>query len=675
MTGLDIETCCHSIKESIKDKETSKAVDPIVKYFERQDNKDTIKTSCTLSHYLNEVKANNEVLAPTLTSYINSDEEPSLLVDFVDGNVVRRGKAKKESFKAQAEKKVDLYIIKNNEQTNMKLKNNALSGAFVTKGSILNNKTAHNTLTSTIRSVSSLGNSSNEKIIAGNRHYYNLDVTLFNVISITSSLDKEKFNAVMVKYELKYPSVQDVLDCIKYSSDLYWKNDEAFKTISDFVEKLDNVERAGFVYIGDLYHTRIHNDHFVRRLLTRLSERVTDMTITDPEATIRGSDEQIVNFAHQVCLSETRGIGKDYSKMSPEAVNVLAATAVNIRKVVNGYSDFIDAMFLTNNVPASTAFIPNMIRRTVVLSDTDSTMFSVDEYVTWYFGKLIFSDEAFALAASMMFIATQCMAHTLAILSANMNVKRAKLYTLAMKPEFSFPVFAATSVAKHYYTSIMVREGNVFDKLDLEIKGVNLKNSAAPKVLIKAAQDKMNNILTKVMNNEQISIVDELKDLANVERMISESLLSGKIEYFKQSKIKNPEAYSRSPEQSPYVHHMFWNDVFEPKYGHSELPPYGVIKIPTIVHNVTAVNKWLDSIQDKELAARLSNWLAKAKKTSLPTVYLSNMYVQSFGIPDEIKSILAVKRVVLDLTNINRMVLESLGYFPKPNWLISELGY
>lgn len=649
--------------------------DPVVEHYERDDNGDKWRTQTKLSKYISSVVKEGHILIPTFTVNLSSDVLQSPLSEFIDLNVKRRSINKKAALKAELEGDKTTFILKNNEQISNKNYNNSMSGGFASMGTILHNPTAHHTLTSIIRTVSSLGNSSNEKIISGNRHYYNAEVTLNNVISIASSIDKEKFKSIIDKYNLHYPTVDDVVICIKYSSDLYWNDNSSFKNIYEFICKLDEVERAAIVYISDLYHIRKFNENFVRSFLTRLSKKVKDVVVTNPLEVLKIIDDAIVNFAHQICLTEVTGIGKDYDKMSSSDINTLVATCLNIEKTIEDHKDFIDALFLTTNLPASTAFIPNMIRRAVVLSDTDSTMFSVDEYINWYFGKIIFTDEAFGLASSVMFIATQCIAHNLAMFSANMNVKKDKLYLLAMKPEFSFPIFAQTSAAKHYYTFINVREGNVFKEPKLEIKGVHLINSALPKTLKDRLKSKMDSILKTILDNRKIKLKDELTYVANIEREIKESLLNGNVEFFKQNKIKSPEAYARDEEMSPYANHQLWIDVFQPKYGEIEAPPYIVIKIPTILDNKTAIKNWLGAIEDRELAERMEAWFIKKKKSALPTMYLSILYVKAFGIPKEIKSIINLKKIALDLTSGNRIVLESLGYFSKPEWLISELGY
>lgn len=681
MSGKDLNVCKEVITKSLRTKSSvfENLIDPEVRYFERNDVGDRNETNIRLSNYISDVNKNEEILVPTFTTYLNTSIKRSIIVDFIDGNVKRRSKAKKEAFVAKAAGNIDLHITKENEQANMKLYNNSLSGAFAAGGNVLNNPTAHNTLTSITRTESSLGNASNEKIIAGNRHYRNADTVLNNLISITSDLDREALNTIVIKYNLYIPTKQDVVDCIKFSSDLYWRDEKAFQKIYNYIDTLDDIERAGFVYIGDMFHIRKYNPALIKVFLTTLAVKINNhLDLRDQDQLIdliHKFDEQVINFAHLICSSEVKGIGKDYKKLSLADMNTLYYTCCNIQNTIDKYKDFIDAIFLTKHIPSNTAYIPNMIRRTVVLSDTDSTMFSVDEYVKWYFGEIIFNDEAFALASAVMFIATQCIAHTLAIFSANLNVERPKLFNMAMKPEYAFPVFAQTPVAKHYFTCKTVQEGNVFKEMEMEIKGVHLKNSAAPRSIIKPAHAKMKQILLKIMNNEKIALLPELKEVADLERKISTSLLNGEVEYYKQSKIKTPEAYARSALESPYMHHLFWQSVFEPKYGKTEEAPYSVIKIPTIVENITAVKRWIEIIKDRELAERLNNWFIARDKKDFPTIYISTSYIKSFGIPEEIKPIINIDRIILDLTVVNRMILETLGYCPKSEKLIKDHGY
>ena len=674
MTGRPVDEFKEKLKEKISTKTLPGMRDPVVHHFERDDNGDRYEKYQPLSRYIRSAVSENLILVPTGTCYLNPNQKKSHLASFIDINKRRRSKAKKEAQAAKARKQNDLFIIKNNEQTNMKLFNNSMSGAFATLGSILHNPTGHNTLTSVTRTVSSIGNALNEKIISGNRHYHNPEVTLNNLICIAESIDAEEIKTVMDQYGLYYPTVSDVMETIHYSSDLYWRDKKAMANVRTFVEKLSAIERAAVVYSSDLYHLRKYNEEFIRVFLDQLSRRMPATPIENPIDVIYSVDEQFINVAHIICMGITKGKGKDYEgKFTQEELYILANTCKNIEHTILMYKDLISAFFLTRVLPASTASIPNMVRRAVVLSDTDSTMFAIDEYVIWRFGKLLFDEPSYALSASVMLLSTQCISHSLALLSANMGVSKEKMFVLSMKPEFAFGPFAQTSVAKHYFTCTLVKEGNVYEDPEMEIKGVYLKNSAAPKAIIDEAQAKMEAILQSVMQGETISMREMLNWVSGIERRITNGLYSGDLTLYKQSKIKTPEAYSLPENQSPYAYHIFWEEVFAPKYGKIEPPPYSVIKIPTKLDNPTKFADWVNTLRDKDLQARIVQWAKKNNKTTLPTIYLSVPYISAFGIPEEIIPIINVKKIVLDLTITHRMMLETIGYYPKTGWLINEL--
>ena len=646
--------------------------DPLVHHFERDEFGDNHKTETKLNTYINKIVKGGDVVAPSFTVYLSKDKKPSLIAEFNEENTKKRSIVKKQSQQAKAAGDILTAILRNNDQINYKTYNNSNSGSFASEGSILHNPSAHSTLTSTTRTVSSLSNAVNEKIISGNRHYFNSDVTLNNLISIASNTDKEYLKQILDKYNLKYPSIEDVVNCVKYSSDFYWMDKNAFDKIYNFICKLDNVERAAIVYTSDLYHIRIHNDCFVREFLKNLSKKVTDKEYDDPLSVIRSHDESIVNFVHQICVKEVKSKGKKYEVLDKKDLCILAATADNIRNVILEYKDFIDIMFLTKNIPASTANLPHMLRRTVVTSDTDSTLFSTDEYVKWYFGDYIFTDESFAIASSVAFISTQCIAHVLAILSANMGVDKSKLFTLAMKPEYSFPVFVPTSVAKHYYTIKTIQEGNVYEAPEIEIKGVHLKNSALPKHITEEMEKKMERLLLSIYNNEKISLKDEINIVIEKEKKIIDSINNKEVVYFKQSNINTPEGYKLGEEKSPYIYHKLWLEVFQDKYGEIEKPQYTVLKIPTILNNKIAIKKWLDKIEDRDFVSRMSAWLIKNNKNTLKTILMNSAFIRAYGIPDEVKPIINIEKIILELTSGDRMILETLGYFPKEDLILSK---
>lgn len=680
MTGRNYEECLEFVKTKFKNREFPNMRNPTVIHFERGENGDREKKETPLTDYIYRTVKDNDIIVPSGTVYCHPSKKASLITKFTDTNTARRSTAKKESFKAKAEKDMTRFVFKDNEQTNMKLSNNSLSGAFVAMGSFVNNPSAHSTLTSTTRTGTSLANASNERLIAGNRHYFAPHIVLFNLISIIERSDIEAIERGMhceaLIEPLVYPSVQDVMDCITYSSNNYWRDFKELDKLKNFVVKLTPVQRAAFVYTGDFYHIRKHNDTVMRTFIREISAKCQG-EVTDPLSVIKQIDEQVLIFAHMVCADEVKGFGKDYAKMEAHGgiLDKLIPTALNILDVISRYKDFIQAFFLTDNVPPSVSHIRDMVRRVVVISDTDSTCFCTGEWVEWYRGKIWFDSESLAVSAAITFLATQTFLHTMALYSANINVDKVKLHTLAYKSEWTWTVVTPMNVAKHYFARAVVQEGNVFAHPELELKGVHLKNSNTPRRIVKDSTAMIEDIMDIVTANGKISIYNILKHVSDMERFITESLLKGELEFYRQVKIKEADAYSKGMTESPYQHHLLWEEVFAPKYGKLEEPPYGVAKIATTLSNPTAIKNWLENMQDRELAARMAAWLTRNKKTSFNTFYVSTNFLRGFGMPEEIKPAIDTKRIILDLCNIYYLIIESLGFYKKVDFTLTELGY
>lgn len=661
----------------------TKMVDPVVQHFERDEFADRHVRYTRLTQYIRKINEEAYVLAPTGTAYTNHTKRLSPLAKFMEHNKRHRSKAKKESQAAKAAGDMIRFEMKDNEQATAKGFNNSTSGGFATKGCALHNPTAHSTLTSATRSISSIANAINEKLLAGNRHYRTPEITLNNLVALSYRIDAPAIRSTMAKFGLVYPTADQVMEMVRWSTQLYWGYDKRSESdIRAFVDTLTDVERAAVVYSGDLYHIRKFNPKFVDKLMSSMA--YPDKVIRDTDGHIvtlsmeeiikelRSSDEQIVNFVHQSKMSIFRGIGKSYEKLSHADATAALASVRSAVVTVESYRQFFDTFFLTEALPASVAHIPDMVRRVVVLSDTDSTMFSCDEWVEWKFGDVRFDDEAFAWSAVAAYITTQCIGHGLALFSGHCGVDLSRIFLMSMKPEFMFGFHGQTAVAKHYFAPVMVKEGNVYAEFEAEIKGVHLKNSASPPDIVKPFHVHLNEIMSMVLDNKKISIIEEIRRAIAVENMIRTALMNSSIVFLKRQKINLPDAYSKGPDESPYQWHTFWNEVWGPSYQMWGDPPYGTVKIPISCPNATQFMAWVDSFSDKALAARYKVWLVKKGKRQMKTFYLSEDYVKAFGIPKEIIAVIDWRRIVLDLTVPYRMVLDMLGMPPKPGLLVME---
>lgn len=669
--------CLAHIRKKLKDK-TVKIDNPTVVCYERADNGDKEKVVTNLGRYLKNTFENNEILAATGTTYLHPSVKESVIVELLDRNVAGRKKYKKMSQAYEAKGLQEEYKYYHQMQDAKKRANNSVSGGFVAEGSVINNKTAHSTLTSTTRSIASLSNASNERLVEGNRHYYTPTIALNNLIAIASTTDHALVAQAIQQYGLVYPSVEQTMACIRRSTDLYFRDRNSIVKLTDFVARLSDTERAAIVYTGDFYHLRELNPVAIRAMVTALSRRGDTTPMEDPVKAIYATDEQIVNYAHQINMSMMRGKGKEYAEMPLEEQLILANTCRNIELVLEDYRLFLKAFFLTKNSPCTIATIQSMVRRSVVLSDTDSTMFSCDSWVDWYFGGITFSDDGYAVAGAVMYMATQAIAHILALFSANMNVEKKRLFTLAMKPEYVFPVFAQTSVAKHYYTAMIAKEGNVFKDIKMEIKGVHMKDSTVPTNIIEGAAKEMENNIRDVMAGRPLRLKAMIEKTIAVEHEILRSLYAGESTYLKRFKIKEATAYKKGEEESPFQYYTLWQVAFAKKYGNAPKLPYNAVRIPLELANKTAVKEWFESLANdpacSEVGSAIHQWFVSNNKSVITSFPIPTDNCKMSGVPEELKRIMDAKKIVLVLTKSYRNILESMGYFPKHDYLVSELN-
>ena len=646
-----------------------------IRYFERNEVGDREVKDGTVMQYIKKNVNERNVLAPTFTSYCHADTKKSIISEFINVNVTVRAKAKKEGQKAKAEGNLELAEAKNNEQNVRKTYNNSVSGLFGQSACILYNPTAHSTLTSITRTMTSLSNACNERLIGGNRYLPRPKDVYHQIVYEATYADIEKIKNCVERFKLHLPTVEETVACLKYSSDLYF-TDEAYyeKYIVSFLKKLSPYQLAAICYNGDLYHQRVFNPEFIKGMLEKMITPVIADKPLEDLSVIGKTHEPVRVLAHSILVDKVQGFGLDYKKMNDQGTLAASVVATHDHTVtvLNEYKEFFNTFYMTEIVPINSHRLREMRRRVVILSDTDSSCFTLDEWVDWYGNGYQVNPKTIALASAITYIASEAIVNQLAILSKSMNVDDAQLDVLQMKNEWLWLSISPAEVSKHYFAWAVIQEGSVLTKPELDLKGVHLKNSAVPVEVTKHAKDLINSICIKLASNEKISFRDTMKEIISVEERIIKSINSGEVTFFKRSKIKNDTAYAQEKTKSPYQRHTFWNDVFGPKYGMLQEPPYDVIKVPTTIKSKTKLKEWLESIEDLELRGRLYNFLVTFNKTSLPTIYINLDQAKGRGIPPEILKVIDVKRIVFDCTMQHRILTQMLGVMLNENLMLRE---
>lgn len=665
MTGIDETEATAFVKSQLKADGPTPLNDPTAVYFERDfDTGDRAEFTKPMSEYISDIMIGNNIFAPTFTVYHPPSVRVSPLSVFQDTNVKDRSKAKKQKFEYEMKEGTNSfnYKFKDGEQTTKKLANNAVSGSHISEHNPLHNKTGHSTLTSACRQTSAYGNANNERFLASNRHYWSYKTTKNNIVSIVANSDYEAIAQVMEKYCLHYPTAEETMGVVLRSAKLYWNDKFSIEKLRFMVEKLTPLQRAAYVYTGDMYQLKEFNDAFVRGFIGRLIQFV-DVVDATPKETIKAWPEDFYNLAKQICSRFTTGKTNDEIKAVPEHYGQIASTTKNVGETLFAYADLIRTFWATNNVPASIARLPDSLRRVVLVSDTDSTIFTTQDWIEWFCGGIRFDEIADNITATMIFLASQSIIHILAKMSANVGIERDHAFTIAMKNEFKFNIFGLTQLGKHYFALIGAQEGNIFEKFKKEIKGVHLKSSNVPKEVVQYAEDMMLDIMNTVQTKGEISAYHYAKQVADYERLILKSIKEGSFKFLKLSTVKAPESYKQKEQASNYRQYSMWNDVFGPKYGMVDAPPYRVIQVSLELDSKTKMSRWLDGMADQELAARMRTWLSENGRDNMTSMLLPVPIVAVKGVPDEVMSAVNSRKIIQKATAMFYLILETLGLY------------
>ncbi len=692
MRGIPLEQAKEFVINQTRPEGPLALRDPQTMVLVRKPNGDREQRTMLFSQFLQSVYDERQSLSPSMTAYVHPDKKKSLLAVYIDANLDRRKKAKHEMFVAKMAGDEAAANIGNSKQTTFKIKNNSLSGAHSSPYTILWNKSSHSTLTSTCRVATSYGNTNNEKFLYGNRHYWCPDIARNNIISIINHTDLVRMEQVMAKFELSPPTVGEVMELLKRCCNEYWRDEWEMNSLQELVEKLTDTQRAAFAFTSDIYHLAVSNPKFVREFLRRLSHHPAEPLPMDEAKTwIKKMDGNLEAFVFMLCSKELGGgTMKDawgnktnipLEEARPDDYGRVGAAAKSVIQTLDHYEEFIRCFWVSDNLPASIFNAPGILRRSAVTSDTDSTIFTVQYWTEWYRGKLDFTKESEDIASSMVYLAGQLIRHILATTSGAMGVASQYVNKLSMKNEYYFPTFSLTSRAKHYYAYRAAQEGNVLKELELEIKGVALRNSNVPPEITNKAHGLIRYVMNMVMDGRKLNASQILRFVAKVEDGIRQDVLKGSYSLLSKMQIKGQDAY-KNPESSNYLHYDLWESVFADTYGHAPPPPYVAIKVPVELDRKQDVKKWLDEMENQAIADRLRAWMEKYNKTTFAVMYLPEQVLAVTGIPQEVVKAVNIRPLIIQTVEAFYLILESLGIFMKNNdqtrlvsdedWLLTE---
>ena len=666
--GYDDETIRSTLELAIKRKK-----DRMVIYWERDVSiGDTEVKKKELCSYLKEVEDNNEIMAPSGTTYTQKKDIESLHSIMQQTKKKIRKKQKEKKFKAKQEMEHDKskqseYLFWDDAQSTTKFDMNIPTGIYKAK-SALHNPSNHSSLTSGTRGGTSLANAMSERFLAGNRHYHSVDVAMADINSIVTELHKgtnyKDLEEVINKYNIGIPSKDIIFSRVRDSCHRYWNLSTMRNMLRRQLNSLDDIELAAIMYTGDIYSLRLYNDKLVRDIVSGFVQKITGDYHDDQREFLFGIPYGIMNQLHHIFSEEIQGMGIDYNEFPDEQISTMSHTAKNILSIYRKYNGLFRVLFGNRNNPASVAHIKSMIRRCVTMSDTDSTARSLQDWVLWYNRGIAFTPDSMGVSGSMVALTSMSMKNTLQEYTANIGVAVDDIDKLRMKSEFTWSVMAVFSVSKHYWASTVIQEGSSFSEFELEIKGVNLKSSNIPDIINRANRIIIRDIITVVTSGKLLDVNKYVNLVCSIEQRVEDETKKGNKEILRNSVIKEPSGYkNEDPRNNDYKQIIIWNDTFGKLRNHKVVAPTNMSRFPVLLGGKTKLNKWLDEMEDRELAAELRETFDYFSIVKRELFYVPTSYVAEFNVPDEITMVANLNESVKRVCNMLYITLESLAVY------------
>lgn len=526
-------------------------------------------------------KTKNKTIAPGGTIFQTTDVHVPLVKQFLDALVERRDNAKKAMFEYIKQNRKLEADNKNSEQALNKIAANSVSGGCGTDVNALYDKESYCSITSMCRHGTMMAYTFAERFLSSNYYFPTYeDAINFLITTLEKCPPKEEIRDILDKYRLTEVFFDHLYDLVHSGLDRYAAKDTHKDFILERLIKNMSPEERSFIYYSrSLYNIMYLNPDITHEFFTELFTLDTNekcMNREDIDISILkkldGDLEQALQTSYAKILGEE--VIKKLPDTNKELALKMAKIAYTAQEKINYIQPLID-MFLHSKVMIPKAHInKDMIRKAIIVSDTDSIIYTSKDIVTLYLkGTFTYSNpyvySMHAFATYFLCKSVSSLLRMIAIQRGAIGEKNIKM--LKMKNEFLYPVFIRTNQSKHYIGYLTVQEGIVLKDPKMDVKGVQYKSSNLPKVTHKFTSKVIDTLVEDINTHTNIYAGDYISMVLNYEQQIFKSLREGQLTYYTNAPVKMKEEY-KTPDSSLYSNYLIWQEVFSKKYGDIFVP-------------------------------------------------------------------------------------------------------
>lgn len=210
-----------------------------------------------------------------------------------------------------------------------------------------------------------------------------------------------------------------------------------------------------------------------------------------------------------------------------------------------------------------------MERKSVILTDTDSTFLTVDPWVKWCESYLEIDnstdEKQLTVINTMLMLMRLASDHQMEKLTTNMFVPKDFRWLVNFKSEFIYSRLLLTNGKKHYMGLVTFQEGakrvNADGEIgEIDIKGLSIKKSNLSPYTGRYLTDLVEtNIFRKGTEIDRFTLIN---GLTRFEETIRENILNGGTDFAKPTKVKNPDGYANKFSMDVFRGSLAWNTLY-----------------------------------------------------------------------------------------------------------------
>lgn len=632
-----------------------------------------VETRSDISLYQTMAKNRSNILVPSGSIYLSEDKLKSVIGQTLSDLKALRKKYKKAQMMCEesgdTRGRARMYRL----QTSKKIIMNSLPGSFGSPYNLFYDKGGYNAITSLARSLIMTSYTITEQFLGGNAALFNEDDVVTHIITTTADdkiADKSFIREAIDSLGLYVPTKKDLLDYYYRTVHKYQPPSYKMYAVEAIINNLPDEHVTYLFYYCNFDHLFRYNPvqgkNFISRIIY-ITESPTNQNV-DPNFIFKMDDASVAMILP--LIHERLGEYKFYElpKKNPELAKWAVSIYDNIQKIFAEWNKVLETFIFRSSGIPMLASKKRMLRNTVIVSDTDSIMFTAKRWIEWYTGEFKINRDSYGVTIFVIYWLSRMVAHELAKYCQFHGISKDKAKIVRMKNEFLYPIFLLFDLKKMYAGIVAIQEGLILKKPKPDIKGGQLNGSDYAVETVKFSSEILQEDVLNGLMKDRLSGEGLLTKAVKFENHIRDTINKGSTTFLKRTSVRSKDNYDK-PESTAYLYLMAWNEIFGQQYGEITAP----IKCADL-HLLSPTDQYFSWLQENYPETHKRWCLFYETHLKHPSHILINPALTAW--PPELTPLADTRSIILHNMKPTYKIFEKIGLgvgYDKQQVLLSDL--